>query len=219
MNGLLYGTTYYGGKFRHGKVFGHGTVFSVSTTGTEQVLHNFNLPRDGRDGSQTIASLIKMGGTLYGTTQYGGAYGQGTVFSISTSGKFHVLHSFNWRSSDGAQPEASLINVGGTLYGTTRAGGSYGDGYGCCGTVFSITPGGTEKVLHSFGSGSDALGPFASLINVNGTLYGTTFWGGACTSKSAFGEGTVFSISTSGAEKVLLRFGCPPDSLELGAGA
>ncbi len=65
-----------------------------------------------------------------------------------------------------------MIDVNGTLYGTTLRGGAYGrrgDG-----TVFSITTSGTEKVLHSFGKGSDGVDPEAGLIDVKGTLYGTT---------------------------------------------
>lgn len=60
----------------------------------------------------------------------------------------------------------------------------YGDG-----TVFSISRSGTEKVLHSFGSGSDGKPPTAGLIDVNGTLYGTTFVGGT------HGKGTVFALT------------------------
>jgi uncharacterized repeat protein (TIGR03803 family) len=94
-----------------------------------------------------------------------------------------VLHSFN--KADGAYPVASLIEVKGTLYGTTSGGGVNGSG-----TVFSVTPDGTEHVLHSFGSGSDGGSPLASLVDVNGTLYGTTFLGGG----GAFGLGTVFAL-------------------------
>ena len=65
-----------------------------------------------------------------------------------------------------------------------------------CGTVFSITTGGTEHVLHSFGGKNDGAGPAASLIDVKGTLYGTTF-------EAADAEGTVFSITPSGTEHVL----------------
>ncbi|MFY9720745.1 MAG: choice-of-anchor tandem repeat GloVer-containing protein [Candidatus Cybelea sp.] len=71
----------------------------------------------------------------------------------------------------------------GKLYGTTTAGGAYKGG-----TVFSITPGGTEKVLHSFGNGDDGADPNAALVDVKGTLYGTT------TSGDAHGQGTVFSL-------------------------
>jgi len=69
-------------------------------------------------------------------------------------------------------PTAGLINVEGTLYGTTDGGGAKGDG-----TVFTITPSGAETVLYSFKGGSDGNFPYASLVNVKGTLYGTTFEG------------------------------------------
>jgi uncharacterized repeat protein (TIGR03803 family) len=73
---------------------------------------------------------------------------------------------------------ATLLNVNGTLYGTTEEGGAYGGGSYGFGTVFSITLSGHETVLHSFGSGSDGLYPESGVIDVNGTLYGTTFSGG-----------------------------------------
>jgi uncharacterized repeat protein (TIGR03803 family) len=88
-----------------------------------------------------MANLIEVGGMLYGTTEFGGsmncgANGCGRVFSLDpTIGAEKVLHSS--QSSDGAYPSASLINVGRTLYGTTRSGGSTKCG---CGTVFALTP-------------------------------------------------------------------------------
>src|SRR5579862_2606111 len=190
VKGTLYDTTYAGG------VYGNGTVFSVTTTGTEKVLHSF---AGGADGAGAEASLVNVKGTLYGTTSAGGANGVGTVFSVTTTGTEQVLHSFAG-GSDGGRPHAALINVSGTLYGTTNSGGGSGcGGYGC-GTVFSVTTTGAEKVLYSFAGGSDGDGPQAGLINVSGTLYGTTVYGGAN------GDGTVFSISTTGTEKVLYSF-------------
>jgi hypothetical protein len=108
-----------------------------------------------------------------------------------------VLHSFG-NGTDGKYPEASLLNVKGTLYGTTQNGGQYGHGIISYGTVFSITPSGNEKVLHSFGNGNDGRYPDASLIDVNRTLYGTTTQG--------YAGGTVFSIKPSGTEKVVHSF-------------
>lgn len=191
VNGTLYGTTQEGGS-----ADSHGTVFSVSTTGTEHVVHSF---RGRNDGEHPFASLIDMGGTLYGTTRDGGTKHEGTVFKISTSGGERVLHSFDFSGgsrSDGSEPYASLIDASGMLYGTTSGGGAYGHG-----TVFSISRTGTEHVLYSFGgSRSDGTEPNASLIDVNGTLYGTTYDGGT------YGFGTVFSIGTSGTEQVLYSF-------------
>jgi uncharacterized repeat protein (TIGR03803 family) len=191
VNGTFYGTTSGGGAY------GDGTVYSITTAGEEHVLHSFG---SGSDGNDPEAGLIDVNGTLYGTTALGGTRGRGTVFSMTMGGDENVLHSFNKRS-DGVSPYASLIDVNGTLYGTTTGGGKQGGG-----TVFSITTSGTEQVLHSFGHGSDGDSPFASLIELNGTLYGTTLWGG--TYKCLyFTCGTVFSITPAGTEHVLHSFG------------
>jgi uncharacterized repeat protein (TIGR03803 family) len=154
------------------------------------------------DGYNPMAGLIDVGGTLYGTTWRGGAYcnsysypGCGTIFTLSTDGTENVLYSFS--GSDGSDPSASLIVVNGVLYGTTQAGGATGDG-----AVFSISTSGTETVLHNF-SGPDGARPLAGLINVGSTLYGTTLEGGAPSKR----RGTVFSITTGGAEKVRHSFG------------
>jgi uncharacterized repeat protein (TIGR03803 family) len=75
VNGVLYGTTSYGGEF------GYGTVFSVNPkTKAESVIHSFG---NGTDASRPAAPLINVNRTLYGTTTAGGAYGGGTVFAIT----------------------------------------------------------------------------------------------------------------------------------------
>jgi uncharacterized repeat protein (TIGR03803 family) len=61
--------------------------------------------------------------------------GCGTVFSVTTGGKEQLLHTFGGSSSDGYYPSSNLINVNGTLYGTTANGGTHG-----AGTVYAITP-------------------------------------------------------------------------------
>ncbi|MGA9272533.1 MAG: choice-of-anchor tandem repeat GloVer-containing protein, partial [Candidatus Cybelea sp.] len=101
----------------------------------------------------------------------------------------------------------SLVNAGGTLYGTTKYGGAYAGGPDAYhpdggGTVFSITSTGTHKLLYSFGSGTDGSHPYAGLIDVKGTLYGTTRNGGT----GACSCGTIFSITTAGTETVLHDF-------------
>ncbi len=101
---------------------------------------------------------------------------------------------------DGGLPYDGPVNVNGTLYGTTNVGGTSN-----LGAVFSVTPGGSEKILHSFTGPPDAEYPYASLIYVKGKLYGTTYNGGTP------GSGTVFSITTSGKEKVLHSFGSGSD--------
>ena len=196
VNGTLYGATPQGGANYV------GTIFSVTTAGKERVLYNFG--GDSSDGAYPTG-LTNVGGTLYGTTNLGGANGYGTVFSVTTTGMETVLYSFGG-GSDGAYPNASLINVNGLLYGTTVDGGDSGCGSSGCGTVFSVTKGRSEKVLHRFGDSADGAYPYGSLINVNGMLYGTTFHGGMG------GAGTVFSVKPTGAEKVLYRFGASSGS-------
>ena len=88
-----------------------------------------------------------------------------------------VLYTFTPGSDfgGGAHPLAGLVNVKGVLYGTASVGGN---GYGCndngCGVVYSVTTTGNETVLHVFNGGSDGAGPDSAVIDVNGTLYGTT---------------------------------------------
>lgn len=203
VNGTLYGTTVYGGDSGCGRSgSGCGTVYSISTTGAEKMLYSF---RGGSDGAYPYAGLIDVSGTLYGTTA------GGTVFSVTTTGAEKVLYTFGG-GKDGADPLASLINVNGTLYGTTDAGGSERHGVcigvGGCGTVFSVTTTGTEKVLYRFLGESDGASPASSLIDVNGTLYGTTDRGGGSGCPGgAEGCGTLFSVTTTGTEKVLYSFG------------
>jgi uncharacterized repeat protein (TIGR03803 family) len=177
-----------------------------------QVLYSFH---EGQfHGRYPESALTYVNGALYGTTSGGGngcPGGCGTVYRMSPSGTEKVLYSFHGGSSDGANPVATLIDVNGTLYGTTEYGGG-----GCpdlgCGTVYSISTTGTETMLHSFAdrSSDDGYSPLAGLIDVNGTLYGTTKYGGA-NCEGFLGCGTVYSISTSGSEKVIFSFGGSPD--------
>ena len=164
------------------------------------------------DGRGPAANLIAVGGNLYGTTQSGGTtnarcdVGCGTVFQVSSSGAERVVYRFRG-GRDGAAPTGGLIEVNGALLGTTSGGGM---GSGCssgCGTVFTMsTDGKSERVLYRFNGGTDGAGPAANLVLFNGTLYGTTQYGGKTTPVCSAGCGTVFSISASGAESVIYRF-------------
>jgi len=115
---------------------------------------------------------------------------------------FGVLYSFTG-GSDGAFPEAGLMkDKAGNLYGTTLQGGT--DYF--FGTVFELTPDGTETVLYSFTGGSDGGQPGASLVKNSGNLYGTTELGGSSSCNGGFGCGTVFEVAPDGAETVLHAF-------------
>lgn len=98
---------------------------------------------------------------------------------------------------DAFAPAAGLVHVGSTMYGTSATGGANN-----MGAVFSVTTGGAETVMHSFGTGTnDGVNPYAPLTNVNGTLYGVTYYGGT------IGHGTLFSITPSGNYQILYNFG------------
>jgi uncharacterized repeat protein (TIGR03803 family) len=170
-----------------------GTVIMTAgpAASQESVLHSFG--ERSTDGTDPGVSLIfDAEGNLYGTTASGGAYGYGTVFKLTptTGGGWTetVLHNFG-NGKDGSTPYAGLIlDDAGDLYGTTFKGGDYG-----LGTAFELSLQGdgrwAEKLLHSFGSGNDGSGPYASLIfDPSGNIYGTTVGGGA----HAFG--TVFEL-------------------------
>ncbi|MFY9718459.1 MAG: choice-of-anchor tandem repeat GloVer-containing protein [Candidatus Cybelea sp.] len=190
LGGMLYGTTYQGGTAN-----GWGTVFKVSTSGDEHTLHKFAA---GDDGAHPYAGLIVFKGALYGTTSEGGGpKGSGCLFKVSPAGDEHVVYGFKGGSSDGQYPYGPLAELNGAFFGTTYQGG-ISPGWGI---VFKVTPAGKESVLHRFKSGDDGAHPyFGALKPVGGTLYGTTYQGGAS------GWGTVYSVTTSGSEHVLYGF-------------
>ena len=128
---LLSGATLYG-TAADGGHWGAGTVFAVSTNGTGfTVLHGFT---GGADGRTPQAGLILSNNTLYGTAINDGGSNSGTVFAVNVNGtNFNVLHAFTG-GDDGANPSGSLVLAGNTLYGTTSAGGSAGNG-----TVFAVS--------------------------------------------------------------------------------
>jgi uncharacterized repeat protein (TIGR03803 family) len=208
VRGTLYGITHNGGTGCNNICC--GTVFKITPDGGESVLHSFGI---GSDGCSPDGSLIDVDGVLYGTTSDGGGSGCqssggcGTVFKITKAGAEQVIYTFKG-GKDGNSPVAGLVDVSGTLYGTTFDGGSLraADCYDRCGTVFGITTAGVKTVLYRFKGGKDGGNPGGPLVNVNGTLYGTTFRAGLSGCFEQQGCGTVFSITTAGAEKVVYRF-------------
>jgi uncharacterized repeat protein (TIGR03803 family) len=192
--GNLYGATIIGGGENA------GTVFQLNySSGTlwENTIYTFT---GGNDGANPRAGLtIDASGNLYGTTNLGGAYGNGVVFKLSPTAHsgWHqgVLHAFAG-GNDGANPQAAMIfDDSGNLYGTAAMGGAHGHG-----TVFKLTHGSKggwiEGTLHSFTGGADGSGPLTSLtMDAAGNLYGTTGWGGNTAYCSSSGCGVVFELS------------------------
>jgi uncharacterized repeat protein (TIGR03803 family) len=169
---------------------------------TFTVLKNFN-PNINATGQNPVGTLAQgPDGTFYGVTTAGGAGAAGAVFRVKTNGTaFTIIKSFSLingatgTNADGATPEAGLVLSGSTLYGTTSAGGSGGNG-----TVFSLSTNGNNfTVLKSFTAldkstytNTDGANPAAALIVSNGVLYGTTQNGGTAE------YGTIFRMNTNG---------------------
>jgi uncharacterized repeat protein (TIGR03803 family) len=195
--GNLYGVTIAGGNFTCLQT-GCGVIFKLAADGSETVLHAFA----GTDGFYPVASVITdKAGNLYGTTSGGGANGLGVVFKLAPDGTETVLHSFAG-GSDGAIPWSGLLlDKSGDLYGTTTAGGGSANCDGGCGTIFRLTPDGTEAVLHAFSGAADGSLPTESLIRGgDGDFYSVATAGGK---KNL---GTIFRMSPKGKFTVLHAF-------------
>jgi len=188
--GNLYGTTSGGGRT------GNGEVFEISPDGTMRILYNFT---GGIDGKWPQAGLVADAkGNLYGTTYYGGAFGNGVVFRVTPNGQESVWHHFR-NQEDGGHPLAGALirDAAGNLYGTTSTGGAANQG-----TVFQLMPNGTLNTLHSFLGGNDGTRPESGLIrDSSGNLYGTTSNGGGTAD-----SGVVYKVAPDGSETILYAF-------------
>ncbi len=195
-NGNLFGTTEFGNGASD-----IGTVFEIKKTATGFASTPLTLATfTGPNGFEPSGGVsIDASGNLFGTTASGGANGFGTVFEIQNTAAGYApapttLVSFN--NTNGAIPSSSLIeDAQGNLFGTTAGGGTFGPfGYG---TVFEIKHSAagyatTPTVLADFNNTNGA-NPFNSLIfDAQGSLFGTTQFGGAN------GAGTVFEIVKTG---------------------
>jgi len=198
-NGDFYGTTPAGGAHGSG-----GTIFKITPSGMLTTLYSFCSQSGCTDGAASLAGLVEAtNGDFYGTTKYGGASDDGTVFKVTPAGTLTTLHSFCSQSgcTDGANPAAGLVEAtDGDFYGTTVFGGTSAcpPQHGC-GTVFKITPAGMLTTVYSFcpqggyPSGcTDGEFPIAGLLQAtSGDFYGTTQHGGLCGQCG----GTLFSLS------------------------
>ena len=189
--GTLYGTT------RDGGSLGYGTLFQIGKDGAGYaLLQNFTITNGARPQSVLIEA---SDGALYGTTEFGGTTGGGTVFKFATNGSGCTILRHLGGGTDGYSPQAGVIEgkSDGSLYGTCLRGGVNGGG-----TVFKLNKDGSGyEVLRSFGSsGDDATGPHGGLLEgSDGVLYGTTYAGGS----NNFG--VVFRINKNGTDYGILR--------------
>ncbi len=219
-DGHFYGVTDSGGSNRCDYIptvgTNCGTIFRMSQSGEVTTLHSFGQTSD--DGSQpTGPLLIARDGNLYGTTTNGGscftetqANYCGTVFRISRSGTYRVMHRFGTSlAGDGIAPQGPLIQgTDGQFYGTTASGGAgiCGHSYGC-GTVYRMNSSGDVVLLHAFALTGrvDGYGPGPFLLQgKDGSLYGVTGSGGTYASDLL---GTIFRVTLSGSKTTLYSFG------------
>lgn len=135
--GNLYGTTEHGGSTDNGVVYKLIPVTTGRDKGTykEKILYNFL--DSNTSGAQPWGSpILDSSGNLYGTTQLGGKYSDGTIWELAVDGagyKAKLLWIFN--GPNGEYPFDSVILVGDNLYGTTEVGGTNG-----AGAVFEVVP-------------------------------------------------------------------------------
>ena len=191
-SGSLYGTTVGGGPI------GFGTVYEVRpparTCGrvlcpwNETVIHGFHQA----DGFYPTGDLLfDQAGNIYGTAMDGpiggqcGGNGCGVVFKLTQSQGnwiYNIVYQFN-PAPDANVPQGGLIaDSSGNFYGTTCDGGTHNKG-----TVFSVTPLGSEQILYNFQAQSDGFCPASGLIfDSAGNLYGTASNGGAQNGGTAF---------------------------------
>jgi uncharacterized repeat protein (TIGR03803 family) len=143
-------------------------------------------------------------------TTNGGAFNDGSVFEVTSSGKVRVLHSFGTYNSGKIEPIGQLAMGGdGSLYGTTFVGGQYGYG-----SLFKLAAKGVDgkegasafTTLYSFSDGADGGNPSSGVIlDAAGNLYGDAWNAGAN------GDGTLFQLTPSGQLNVLYNFGSNPN--------
>src|SRR5208282_6292561 len=110
---------------------------------------------------------LDSSGNLFGTTQFGGLYNDGTVFQIAKgSNSINTLASFN--GTNGFWPLGSVtLDSNGNIYGTTSEGGINN-----AGTVFEIVKGsGVITTLALFSQVNGADSPFGMVADSDGNLY------------------------------------------------
>jgi uncharacterized repeat protein (TIGR03803 family) len=207
----IYGMTVAGGQY------GNGVIYRFDSRSNQYtVLHTFSAMDangDNEDGAiPGVALTAGPNGVLYGMATLGGSNGSGTVFKITTSGEFTVLHTFsaldaNGHNEDGAGPLRTIvIGKDGSLYGTTRFGGpntclfTHG-----CGIAWTMDCNGNFKVLHQYTADE---GHAASLIQgMDGYLYGFATWPATSLPPGPLPSGVLYRMAPSGQDfQVLYRF-------------
>jgi uncharacterized repeat protein (TIGR03803 family) len=210
-DGAIYGMTSDGGQYGNGVVYRFDPDWHQYT-----VLHTFSATDangDNADGASPGNGLTAgPHGVFYGMAYLGGPNGSGTIFKITTSGEFTVLHAFsaldaNGHNQDGKGPLRTIvIGNDGNLYGTTRTGGQnnclFTHG---CGVAWRLDGGGHLTVIHQFTADE---GHAASLTQgLDGYLYGCAVWPATSLPPGPLPSGILYRMPTSGSPfQVLYTF-------------
>ena len=162
--GVIYGTTYYGGRLARGAIF----RLTVGPPAVLEEVHAFSGPDGWGAGSGLVPGPA---GYMYGVGGGGGLFGQGTIYRVDPSGRVTTVRDL--RPEESGVGDLCLASDG-SLYGTSASGGA-----ARLGTVFRLDPDGSMHVLHEF-TGADGARPNGGLIQASdGRLYGTTLSSGA----------------------------------------
>jgi uncharacterized repeat protein (TIGR03803 family) len=198
-DGYFYGTTLSGGNSGNCAHYGCGVVYKISAAGDYKVIYNF----DGIHGEEPFGGVMfASNGNFYGTTLSGiGPANYGTVFSLSSTGKISVIHTFTF-GMGGATPWAAPVEgPDGNFYGTTAAGG-----IDEAGIVYKITPTGVFTNLHTFDFRGDGGNPLSGLtLGTDGNFYGTS-WANGNAPDCAPPCGTIYKITSGGVFSLLHTF-------------
>jgi uncharacterized repeat protein (TIGR03803 family) len=172
-------------------------------------MHLFSGISGTGDGANPAAGLtLASDGNFYGTTQFGGTSGNGTVFKMNLAGAVTILYSFAADDINGTSPQGALIQASdGNLYGTCYEGGTNN-----AGTVFRISTSGHLTKVYDFMTGSVGSHPLAGVIQASdGNLYGTASDGGGDVS------GSIYQLTLGGVATLEASFGGAPGYSPVGA--
>jgi uncharacterized repeat protein (TIGR03803 family) len=177
-DGNFYGTTF---EFPGGRL---GTIYRVTPSGTRTTLVDFSEPSTPTEsapwGAFPIGRLAVGPDGFYGVTDQGGLHSGGTLFRLSFSGVFAVLHHFALNEGfTGCGGPA--FGPAGDLFGITCGGGDFN-----AGTVFRWD-GAAVTTIHSFGSSDTGMYPKGDLtLASDGNVYGATNGGGGVATPTLF---------------------------------
>ena len=181
-DGNLYGVSSGGSDYTWS-----GVLYRLTLDGQLTTLYTF-CPKANCVQLEIPNGIIQASdGNFYGTTYEGGANQAGTIFQVSSTGKFKLLHSFCGGCADGDAPLAlPMQGIDGNFYGTAL-------GYPDAGVVYELTPSGIYTAIHTFcipcfGGGNPV---FSGLVqDSKGNLFGTTIY-----ADSGYNTGSVFEIT------------------------